>query len=306
MSSFAPATREGTHARIALAGPSGSGKTYTALLLAHALGDRVAVIDTERRSASKYAGLNGWEFDTVVPIAFSPASLTELLTEAAEQNYDVIVIDSLSHYWMGVDGMLEQADRLKTGNNSFSGWKEARPDERRMFDALTSFPGHVIATFRVKTEYVVEENDRGKKAPRKVGLKPEQREGVEYEFDLVGDLDLDNTLTVSKSRIAGLAKQVIPEPGLPLAQHIVGWLEEGARIESPIALRDRALAATDPNEVAEVGKYMTAHHLTEAPVRDRDGNVVRLFDLVHGHYTTVLRASQQQQPAPAPGNGEDQ
>lgn len=217
---FKPATREASYARIALSGPSGSGKTYTALALATALSDKVAVIDTERGSASKYVGLNGWKFDTVQPDSYSPLSLVDLLGLAAGGEYGCVVIDSLSHYWMGVDGMLEQADRRGKGGNNFAGWKEVRPEERRMIDALVAFPGHVVVTMRSKTEYVVEENDRGKKVPRKVGLKPEQREGIEYEFDVVGDLDLDNTLTVVKSRIHTLAKAVIPMPGEELATQI--------------------------------------------------------------------------------------
>lgn len=81
--SFKPATREASFARIALTGPSGSGKTWTALTLAFALSDRVAVIDTERGSASKYVGLNGWQFDTVQPDSFSPLSLVATLGVAA-------------------------------------------------------------------------------------------------------------------------------------------------------------------------------------------------------------------------------
>lgn len=129
MSSFTPATRTATRARIALAGPSGSGKTWTGLALATALGEKVAVIDTERGSASKYVGVNGWQFDTVAPSSFAPEALTGLLAEAGQDGYDVLMLDSWSHYWMGVDGMLEQVDRRAKNGNNFSGWKEVRPDE---------------------------------------------------------------------------------------------------------------------------------------------------------------------------------
>ena len=56
-SMFQRATKRKLKARIALDGPAGSGKSYTALRFAHALAGhsgRVAVIDTEYRSASKY------------------------------------------------------------------------------------------------------------------------------------------------------------------------------------------------------------------------------------------------------------
>lgn len=278
--SFKPATREASYARIALSGPSGSGKTYTALALGTALADKVAVIDTERGSASKYVGLNGWQFDTVQPDSFSPMSLVELLGLAAGGEYGCVIVDSLSHYWMGVDGMLEQADRHAVRGNTFAGWKEVRPDERRMIDALVSYPGHVIVTMRSKTEYVIEENERGKKTPRKVGMKPEQRDGIEYEFDVVGDLDHDNTLTVVKSRIHTLSKAVVPMPGEEFAHQIRDWLSDGARVPTVAEYRKQALAASTREELKALYDEVSGHKLTVAPTIDRDGNSTLLGDMI--------------------------
>lgn len=282
---FAPATRSAAKARIALAGPSGSGKTYTGLSLACRLADRVAVIDTERGSASKYAGLNGWKFDTLTPDSFSPQSLTEALAVAAGEGYGCVLVDSLSHYWMGVDGMLEQVDRKTSASRSTasfsSGWKDMAPVERRMLDALVSYPGHVIATLRVKTEYVIEQNDRGKSVPRKVGLKPIQREGLEYEFDVIGDLDLDNLLTVSKTRIPMLHGATIPKPGPELAETIRDWLADGEETVGPLAYRADALDA-DATVVSLrdlLGRVRTAG-LMNAPIVDASGNPTVLGDLI--------------------------
>lgn len=288
MSSFTPATRTSTKARIALCGPSGSGKTWTALTLAHALGEHIAVIDTERGSASKYAGVNKWKFDTVAPGKFSPEALTGLLSEAGQEGFDVLVLDSWSHYWMGVDGMLEQVDKRARNGNNFSGWKEVRPDERRMIDALISYPGHVIATLRVKTEYVIEENDRGKKVPRKIGLKPEQREGVEYEFDLVGDLDHENTLTVTKSRIPNLTRAVIREPDADLGKTIRSWLEDGESVPDAREIRERvmsdAVQLADLIELAATSRKLGIDH---AAVPDNAGQPLALIDLIKARYEAV-------------------
>ncbi|HEY9410659.1 MAG TPA: ATP-binding protein [Jiangellaceae bacterium] len=295
MSSFAPATRQSTKARIALAGPSGSGKTWTALTLAHALGNRIAVIDTERGSASKYAGVNGWQFDVVAPGAFSPQSLTGLLAEAGQEGYDVLVLDSWSHYWMGVEGMLEQADKRATNSNNFSGWKAVRPDERRMIDALISYPGHIIATLRVKTEYVIEENERGKKVPRKVGLKPEQREGVEYEFDLLGDMDHENTLTVSKSRIPALTRAVIKEPDAELGKAIRLWLEDGESVPDAREIRERAMAdSATVEEIVALGAQAVKLGIGHAAVPDGDGQPIALVDLLRRRHTYLSEQQKQQ------------
>ena len=59
---FKKAEKTQSRLRLALCGPAGSGKTYTSLALASELG-RVAVLDTERGSASKYA--DRFAFDVV-------------------------------------------------------------------------------------------------------------------------------------------------------------------------------------------------------------------------------------------------
>ena len=243
---FTPATKKALKARIALEGPSGSGKTMTSLLLAQAFGDRIAVIDTERRSASLYADL--FTFDTLPLEKFAPEILIEAL--AAAGGHDVRSGISFSHFWMGSDGMLEQVDRAAKksgGGNTFAGWKDMRPVERRMIDAMLAYPGHLIVTLRTKTEWVVEENDRGKKkVPKKIGLKAEQREGLEYEFTVVGTLDLDNTLVVTKSRCPVLSGEVVAKPGEEFGRTL---LPIGSTTASPPALavqiRDEVLA--NPN-----------------------------------------------------------
>lgn len=293
MNTFTPATRAAAKARIALSGPSGAGKTWTALAVAHALGHRIAVVDTERGSASKYAGENGWAFDTVAPGSFSPDSLSQLLAVAAEEAYDVVVVDSLSHYWMGVDGMIEQVDRLKSGSNSFSGWKEARPAERRMVDALIAYPGHVIVTMRTKTEYVIEEDSRGKKVPRKVGLKPEQREGIEYEFDVVGDLDLDNTLTVSKTRVPALNRAVIPQPGAEFATQIADWLGQGEHQQDANEVRALVLADdVTTDDLVELANRAKQAGIGRAQVTDQEGRTGALLDLITHRWRQVNAAAE--------------
>lgn len=288
MSSFTQATRTSTKARVALCGPSGSGKTWTALTLAHALGDRIVVVDTEHGSASKYVGVNGWEFKTANPSSFSPKSLTALLAEAAGDGFDVFVLDTWSHYWMGVDGMLDQADKRATNSNNFSGWKAVRPDEREMIDALLAYPGHVIITLRVKTEWVLEENERGKKVPRKVGMKPEQREGVDYEFDLVGDMDHDNTLSVSKSRIPALTRAVIREPDGDLGKTIRSWLEDGESVPDARELREKAMSdGVQLDELVALAAQARKLGIDHAAVPNGEGTPMALVDLIKARYMAL-------------------
>lgn len=234
MSGFQRATKKRARCRMAIIGPSGSGKTYTALTIASHLGQRVALIDTERGSASKYAGQ--FAFDVLELETFDPRVYVQGIRDAGGAGYDVLVIDSLSHAWAGKDGALEQVDKAKArtqSGNSFAAWRDVTPMHNALVDAILQCPCHVIATMRAKTEYVLETDGRGRQVPRKVGMAPVQRDGVEYEFDVVADMDLDHNLIVSKTRCPALDAAVVNKPGEDVARMLVAWLTDGTETPAP-------------------------------------------------------------------------
>lgn len=228
MNPFVKATKSRAKLRMALFGPSGSGKTYTALTLASAFG-KIAVIDTERGSASKYADL--FDFDVLELADFHPQRYIDAIRAAESAGYDVIVIDSLSHAWTGAGGVLEQVDRAakrSQSNNTYTAWRDVTPLHNALIESMIGSSIHIIATMRSKTEYVLETNDRGKQAPRKIGLAPVQRDGMEYEFDVCGEMNQENDLIISKSRCAAINNAVIPHPGRDLAATLLAWVTDGA------------------------------------------------------------------------------
>lgn len=280
---FEDATPEAEKARIALQGLSGSGKTWTALRLAAGLGGSVGVIDTERGSAAKYG--RNFTFKTLKLSHYDPRSLIQALAKAAEAKIDVLIIDSLSQFWSGRGGIIAKVDeaaKRSSSGNSFAAWKDIRPLEAEMFEALLSYPGHVIVTMRVKAEYAVQENDRGKKAPVKIGLKPEQRDGIDYEFDVVGELDLSHTMVVSKSRVSDLpVGEVIPEPGEELGQRIGAWLGEGTAVANANDYRDRAVDKHATKEdLRSVYREAERYRLLGAAVVNEHGDVETLKALI--------------------------
>lgn len=233
MSLFRKATREQAKLRFAIIGPAGAGKTYSALSVATNLipNGRVAVIDTECGSAELYA--KTFNFDTMQLATHSPLAYVDAIHAAEAEGYDVIVIDSLSHAWIGKDGALEQVDKAaeRGGGNSFTAWRNVTPKHTKLIDAMVSCKTHLIATIRSKMEYVQEKNAQtGKTEIRKVGLAAIQRDGLEFEFTLVGDIDLQNTLKISKTRLDGviLPGDIFERPGANLAKKIYGWLMDGA------------------------------------------------------------------------------
>lgn len=224
---------------MALDGPPGAGKTWTALTLAQVLaesdGGRVALIDSERGSARKYG--SDFDFDHLSLPDSNPHTYMAAIASAVDAGYSVIVIDSLSHAWEGTLELKDDIAKRSRSHNSFDAWRDVTPVHNSLVDAMLRAPAHVIATMRTKTAYVIEEyedaNGRTKTKPVKIGLKPVQREGVEYEFDIVGDMDLENTLVVSKTRCSLLAGEVIRKPGVELAKLLLGWLDDGEPAAEP-------------------------------------------------------------------------
>lgn len=246
-SRFQKATRKKARLRMALDGPSGSGKSYTALRFAFALAAsigpdaRVAAIDTENGSLSLYQGNapdgTPFDFDVIELTTHSPTDYTSAIEEAGREGYNVLLIDSLSHAWAGREGALELKDRQ--GGNSFTAWKDITPMHNRMVEAILSSPCHIIATMRSKTEYVLETNEKGKQEPRRVGMAPIQRAGMEYEFGIYGSLDWSHILTVTKSRCSAVQNAVVVKPGPEFMRPIMDWLERGqaAPLAAPQLLR---------------------------------------------------------------------
>jgi hypothetical protein len=248
MSGFKKATKQQAKLRLALIGISGSGKTYTALQIATNLSEKVALIDTERGSASKYA--DEFSFDAMDLTSYHPQTYIDAIHDAEAAGYEVLIIDSLSHAWMGKDGALEQVDKVAKrtqSTNTFAAWREVTPLHNALVEAIVGARLHVIVTMRAKTEYVMETNEKGKQVPRKIGLAPVQRDGLEYEFDVVGDMDNDNNLIVSKTRCKPLRGGVFHQPGADVAAILKEWLTDGAP-------DDRITAATRDAVIANAQK----------------------------------------------------
>ena len=235
---FQKATKKKSKLRLAIDGPSGAGKTYTALIAATAIADggKIAVIDTERGSASLYS--DKFTFDVLELNTFSPQLYIDAITEAEKAGYKVVVIDSLSHAWEGEGGVLdmhEDATNRSASKNSYTAWAKVTPLQRELVDAMLQSPAHIIATMRSKMDYIQTE-ENGRKEVKKVGMAPIQRQGMEYEFTIVGDMDTDHNFVVSKTRCEFIADKVLKKPDQKFFKSILDWLNSGE--DAPAQLRN--------------------------------------------------------------------
>lgn len=208
------AQRKQARLRLAVAAASGGGKTRGGLELAFGIVEQliarglvtprpqlaspleglVGVIDTERRSAQLESHVG--PFDT---IELGPPHTVDRYIGALQAleraGCVAVLLDSISHAWVGDGGVLSILDRFQAGERFSAFGSAVNPVQDKFVDALLRSPCHIIATMRSKTAWVLEdkENRQGRmvKTPRRIGLAPVQRPGIEYEFTALLNIDTD-------------------------------------------------------------------------------------------------------------------
>lgn len=255
-------SRKKTKLRMGIAAPSGAGKTLSALCMAYGITkdwDKIGLIDTEAGSGEKYTGVVKDVGERSEPIKieefcylriepeFTVNKYVSALNAMHEAGVECCIIDSTSHAWAGAGGLLDKQGRIaaKSGN-SYTAWRDVTPDHNMLVDAMLQSPMHIIATMRSKQDYVLETNDKGKQVPKKVGMAPVQREGLEYEFDVMLDIDMNHVATASKDRTGifdGQYFKIGPDTG----KRLLEWLDMG--IEDPV-IKMKAVAEQINKDIA--------------------------------------------------------
>lgn len=203
------AKRQRRPLKVSMEGLAGGGKTYTALRLAfdmirRGIGKRVIVLDSENESASLYAGVTEdgtvWDYDVAdIPAAKrNPGGYAEAYEWAVGAGYDIVIVDSLSHAWHGA---LQDVDKYAASHrgDKLGGWAALSPQQQRMIQTLTDPRAHCICTMRVKSDFQ-DQDVNGKTRKVKVGMKADQRDNTEYEYDIVLRFEAGNETYVEKVR----------------------------------------------------------------------------------------------------------
>lgn len=213
--------------KMAIQGVAGSGKTYSSLLLAYGLSstwEKIAVIDTENGSADLYAHLGAYNVLTL-QAPFTPEKYIQAIEVCEKAGMEVIIIDSISHSW---DCLLEYHAGLQ--GNSFTNWGKITPRQNTFIQRILQSSSHIICTMRTKQDYVLTEKN-GKMVPEKVGLKAVMRDGIDYEFTIVFNIDIKHYATTSKDRtglFVGKPEFVI---SADTGKGIYNWCNAGMNIE---------------------------------------------------------------------------
>ena len=217
------AERKKAKIKMALQGSAGSGKTYSSLLIAYGLcgnWSKIVIIDTENNSADLYSNLGDYSVLNITS-PYTPEKYVEAIEMCLKAGMEVIIVDSISHCW---DYLIEIHANMQ--GNSFTNWSKITPRQNAFVNALLQANAHIIVTMRVKQDYVLNLKD-GKHVPEKVGLKAVQRDGVDYEFTLVLDINIKHYATASKDRTNLFADKPEFKIAADTGEQILNWCNSG-------------------------------------------------------------------------------
>lgn len=275
------AQRKKAFLKVGVSAPAGAGKTAGSLLLAYGmmkkkyptlseseLWEKIAIIDSENGSGELYvnADIGGTHIGEYLAITleapFTADKYISAIDICEENKVEVIIIDSTTHLWSGEGGLLEKqntiAAKSKSGN-SYTAWREVTPDHNRFVERMLQVGCHVIATIRSKMEYVQDKDENGNTRVRKLGLKPVQRDGMEYEFTVFLDIDENHKAIASKDRTSLLdGKMFTITPNI--GKELMEWLESGTDEPSVIISSTRSTS-----EIKEEIKGLMADHADKKP-----------------------------------------
>ena len=219
--------RRAAKMRLALQGASGSGKTYSSLLIAHGMTSdwsKIAVIDTENGSADLYAHLGAYNVLSLSE-PYNPEKYIDAIGICESAGMEVIIIDSISQCW---DTLLEYHAGLQ--GNSFTNWQKVTPRINAFMQKILQSSRHIICTMRCKQDYVLSEKN-GKMIPEKIGLKAVMRDGIDYEFTIVFDINMKHQAIASKDR----TNLFMGKPDFTITpvtgQIILDWCNDGINLE---------------------------------------------------------------------------
>ena len=152
---FSRAVRKGAHVIVTAYGESGCGKTYSLIRLGRGLvgpNGKVGMIDTETGRGLIYASVRGgYEYAELTP-PFTPERYVEAIDAAEDAGIDALILDSGSHEWEGLGGVLEIAD-----NNNLKGlvkWAGPKARHKRYVQRLLNSRMHLLISLRAKEKMV--------------------------------------------------------------------------------------------------------------------------------------------------------
>jgi len=255
------AVRKGAHVIIALYGYSGSGKTLSALLLARGLAGKdgkICMIDTESGRGMIYAQAvpGGYDYAELTP-PFTPERYTEAFAEVEATGAKVVIVDSSSHEWAGIGGIVEMADSGKSQAGvplqGLVKWAGPKARHKRWIAALLQSHMHVILCVRAK-EKLVQKGSGPRAEIVSEGMVPIQEKGFIFEttVQVLMHHEANRRATYTVEKCPGDLLSAFPEGqkiSVATGERIAEWVSGGAPVDHELETLKRA-----GEQAAEGGK----------------------------------------------------
>jgi len=270
---FKPATIQQAKLKLGIYGESGSGKTYTALKIASQLG-KIAFIDTEHGS-DFYAD----EFQFDVLHTRSLAEATEAVKKLENTDYDVLIVDSITHLWESAqEAYIErlkhsknpkQRERGLRGELQFQDWRFIKRPYKEFIKLLLNLDKHVIICGRLANEYEISNGELSK-----VGERMKAEGETPYEPHILIKM---KTVTnekgktihfaiVEKDRSGTIQDKTFENPDFKMIQPVMQKLKGEKQAHIPEEVTEKDLK--DENAVTEkqkelIKQLMQSHVFTD-------------------------------------------
>lgn len=229
------ARKEQIYVKVLIGGPSGSGKSYSALRVATGIagregeGTKIGYIGTEGMRDKLYA--NEFSYDLISLEEYSPDYYEAALDAFLDAGYKVIIVDSLTHLWGWVQDQVQKV--AKNSDSSFQAWGKYKKENKKIVEKILLAPAHIIVTGRGKDEYVLEQNSKGKMAPRKVGVGVQQDKDIEYEYMVTFMLDQETHIAEVAKDNTHLFENKLDALTEKSGEALYDWANDGDPVKSP-------------------------------------------------------------------------
>ena len=203
---------------IGLSGGSGSGKTYSALALARGIaseiggpGAPIAFIDTENRRGLHYRAAFPEISEHYVDfgptdakgemVGYPPERWIALLDRVERSDAKAVVVDSFTHAWEGINGVLElQAEivsALGEGDaNNIRGWAKVKPRYRKLINRIIQFSIPIILCTRAKPVLMKRQKEGNQWVDVPIGKLKTRRKDIPWDVAADGELIFEMTAMV--------------------------------------------------------------------------------------------------------------
>lgn len=187
-----PAVNDQAYLKAGFLGFAKSGKTYTAAKIAIGLhkfiksGKSVAFLDTETGSSYVLPLFKESGIDLVTAKSRAFVDLISICRQA-EKTCDILIIDSISHFWMELVNAYQK--KLEKKRLRVQDWGPIKGEWQAFTDFYINSRLHILMCGRAGWEYDFREDDEGVTEITKTGIKMKAESDMSFEPSLLIEME---------------------------------------------------------------------------------------------------------------------